>query len=36
MTLPDAQTRQAILETGMLDGMEQCYAALEALEAPAP
>ena len=29
MTLPDAQTRQAMLETGMEHGMEASYARLE-------
>jgi len=29
MTLPDAETRAAILGTGMADGMEESYARLE-------
>ncbi|MCB9635185.1 MAG: SRPBCC domain-containing protein [Sandaracinus sp.] len=33
MTLPDAQTRAAMLETGMEHGMEASYQRLEALEA---
>jgi uncharacterized protein YndB with AHSA1/START domain len=31
MTLPDAQTRAAMLATGMEHGMEQSYARLEGL-----
>ena len=33
MTLPDAQTRAAMLATGMEHGMEASYARLEAMEA---
>ena len=33
MTLPDAQTRAAMLATGMEHGMETSYARLEAMEA---
>ena len=29
MTLPDAETREAMLATGMDDGMEQSYQRLE-------
>jgi hypothetical protein len=29
MTLPDAATREAMLATGMADGMEQSYQRLE-------
>lgn len=36
MTLPDAATRAAMLETGMADGMEASYARLENLAAEAP
>ncbi|MBV7377481.1 SRPBCC domain-containing protein [Maritimibacter dapengensis] len=32
MTLPDAETRKAMMDTGMLDGMEFSYQALDALE----
>lgn len=32
MTLPDAQTRREMMETGMLDGMEISYKNLDALE----
>jgi len=35
MTLPDAQTRAAMLATGMEHGMEASYARLEAMEARA-
>ena len=31
MTLPDAETRQAMLDFGMVDGMEASYARLEGL-----
>jgi hypothetical protein len=31
MTLPDAQTRAAMLSTGMEDGMEASYARLEGM-----
>ncbi|MCA9764336.1 MAG: SRPBCC domain-containing protein, partial [Gemmatimonadetes bacterium] len=31
MTLPDAATRAAMLETGMAEGMEASYQRLEAL-----
>jgi uncharacterized protein YndB with AHSA1/START domain len=31
MTLPDAQTRAGVLETGMADGMETSYARLEGM-----
>lgn len=31
MTLPDAETRQAMIDTGMGDGMEMSYAKLESL-----
>ena len=31
MTLPDAQSRAAMLATGMADGMEESYARMEAL-----
>lgn len=31
MTLPDAETRKAMLATGMADGMEQCYARLDGM-----
>jgi hypothetical protein len=31
MTLPDAQTRAAMLETGMESGMEASYLRLEAM-----
>jgi uncharacterized protein YndB with AHSA1/START domain len=31
MTLPDARTRDAMLDTGMAEGMEASYARLEAL-----
>ena len=32
MSLPDAGTRKAMLETGMTDGMEASYANLDALD----
>jgi uncharacterized protein YndB with AHSA1/START domain len=32
MTLPDAETRKAMMDTGMTDGMEFSYQTLEALE----
>lgn len=32
MSLPDARTRKAMLETGMADGMEASYANLDALD----
>jgi len=32
MTLPDAETRAAMLSTGMEDGMEASYVRLEALD----
>jgi uncharacterized protein YndB with AHSA1/START domain len=31
MTLPDAATRSAMLETGMADGMEASYARLDSM-----
>lgn len=33
MSLPDTETRKAMLETGMADGMEASYANLDALNA---
>ena len=33
MTLPDAETRSAMLATGMADGMEASYARLDAISA---
>ena len=33
MTLPDAETRAAMLESGMADGMEKSYARLESATA---
>jgi uncharacterized protein YndB with AHSA1/START domain len=36
MTLPDPETRTAMLDMGMQDGMEQSYAKLDALEVPFP
>ena len=35
MTLPDAETRRAMLATGMEDGMEASYARLEGVLAEA-
>ncbi|MAM63692.1 SRPBCC domain-containing protein [Maritimibacter sp. UBA3975] len=32
MTLPDAETRKMIMDTGMLDGMEISFKSLDALE----
>lgn len=32
MTLPDAETRKAMLATGMDEGMEACYARLERMK----
>ncbi|MEC7764780.1 MAG: SRPBCC domain-containing protein [Pseudomonadota bacterium] len=32
MTLPDAETRKEMMDTGMLDGMEFSYQSLDALE----
>lgn len=32
MTLPDAETRKAMMDTGMLDGMELSYQLLDGLE----
>jgi len=34
MTLPDRQTREVMLDTGMADGMEASYARLDALLTP--
>ena len=33
MTVPDAEVRQQMMDTGMLDGMELSYQNLDALEA---